>query len=95
MNGRVGTIEPFRKFPPLRGIAPINRHSPLDQSVLGDGQILHDLLRYFGQVTPSQVVVCLQEYLSEVALAHGVVLLVESVEAMKSVARMHVQGVDR
>ena len=63
--------------------------------VLGEGEVVEELLRDLGKVSAAHLVVGLEEDLAQLRLAQGVVLEVEAVEAVKRVMGVHVQRIYR
>mmetsp|Transcript_1918 Transcript_1918/g.6623 ORF Transcript_1918/g.6623 Transcript_1918/m.6623 type:complete len:203 (+) Transcript_1918:622-1230(+) len=87
-------VEPPRKLVPLRALATVDGHAPLYELVLAHLEVVDHLLGHLGNVAPGDEVVRLEEDLAQAALACGVVLEVELVEAVEGVVGVHVQRVD-
>mmetsp|Transcript_20800 Transcript_20800/g.79762 ORF Transcript_20800/g.79762 Transcript_20800/m.79762 type:complete len:223 (-) Transcript_20800:907-1575(-) len=83
--------EPAGQLVPLARRAAVDAYAVLCQLVLESLELVEDLARELGEVLAVDVVVRLEEDLSEPALAAGVVLEVELVEAVEGVVvRVHV-----
>mmetsp|Transcript_16122 Transcript_16122/g.27215 ORF Transcript_16122/g.27215 Transcript_16122/m.27215 type:complete len:264 (-) Transcript_16122:200-991(-) len=87
-------VEPSRQTGPLRSLAAVDRDAPLHECVLAGIEIRNDLLGDLRQVAAANDVFGLEEYFAQSALARGVVLEVESVEAVEGVVGVHVERVD-
>ncbi|GMR32782.1 hypothetical protein PMAYCL1PPCAC_02977 [Pristionchus mayeri] len=87
---------PVRQFVPLYLASTVDGETRLGLLVLGLLQIVQHLLYDFGKVLSTDVVVRLNEDLTERRFAHGILLGVELVESMESVpVRVHVEHVHR
>jgi hypothetical protein len=86
--------DPLGELVPLVGLAAVDGHTPLRVLVLGLLEVGDELGRELGEVLALEEVVGLEEDLPQTRRPGGVVAVVEAVEAVELLVRVHVERVD-
>mmetsp|Transcript_134093 Transcript_134093/g.388139 ORF Transcript_134093/g.388139 Transcript_134093/m.388139 type:complete len:327 (+) Transcript_134093:967-1947(+) len=87
---------PTAQILPFVALAAVNAQAPLDMLVLGLLQIVDELLCELGKIPASDSVVCLQEDVAQLVLAHRGILVVEAVEpVLATLVCPHLQAIQR